>query len=177
MYDCFTRIKSFDAVTRFVDEAAKDPKVLAIKMTLYRVSPTSPIAQACAVPLKRAKRCRCLSSCRRDSTRKRISLGRAPWKKSALTSFMAWWVTKPTAKCVWWCARKPTASGDTVIFATGNYNVRTAGIYSDLGPVHMPGSHSRQDLTELFNLLTGYTRPQKFNHLLLAPTRIARAFH
>jgi polyphosphate kinase len=52
--------------------------------------------------------------------------------------------------------------------ATGNYNVRTAGIYSDLSLFTCKESFG-QDLTELFNLLTGYTRPQKFNHLHLAP--------
>lgn len=52
--------------------------------------------------------------------------------------------------------------------ATGNYNVRTAGIYSDLGLFTCREAFG-EDLTELFNLLTGYTRLQKFNHLLLAP--------
>jgi polyphosphate kinase len=52
--------------------------------------------------------------------------------------------------------------------ATGNYNARTAGVYSDLGLFTCRETFG-EDLTELFNLLTGYTRPQKFNHLLLAP--------
>ena len=52
--------------------------------------------------------------------------------------------------------------------ATGNYNVRTAGVYSDVGLFTCRDTFG-QDLTELFNLLTGYTRPQKFHHLLLAP--------
>jgi polyphosphate kinase len=52
--------------------------------------------------------------------------------------------------------------------ATGNYNVRTSGIYSDIGLFTCRETFA-EDLTELFNLLTGYTRPQKFHHLLLAP--------
>jgi len=53
--------------------------------------------------------------------------------------------------------------------ATGNYNVRTGGLYGDLGLFTSLDSFG-EDLTELFNLLTGYTRPHGFRHLLLAPT-------
>jgi polyphosphate kinase len=53
--------------------------------------------------------------------------------------------------------------------ATGNYNVRTAGIYGDLGLFTSRDSFG-EDLTQLFNLLTGYTRPRGFRHLLMAPT-------
>jgi len=59
--------------------------------------------------------------------------------------------------------------------ATGNYNARTAGIYSDLG-LFTCREPFGQDLTELFNLLTGYTRPQKFNHLILAPIALREHF-
>jgi polyphosphate kinase len=55
--------------------------------------------------------------------------------------------------------------------ATGNYNVRTGGIYSDLGLFTARESFG-EDLTELFNLLTGYTRPRDFHHLLVAPTEL-----
>jgi polyphosphate kinase len=53
--------------------------------------------------------------------------------------------------------------------ATGNYNVRTAGVYGDLGMFTCRESFG-EDLTELFNLLTGYTHPRGFNHLIVAPT-------
>jgi polyphosphate kinase len=53
--------------------------------------------------------------------------------------------------------------------ATGNYNVRTGGVYSDLGLFTSRDSFG-EDLTELFNLLSGYTRPRAFHHLLLAPS-------
>jgi polyphosphate kinase len=59
--------------------------------------------------------------------------------------------------------------------ATGNYNVRTAGIYSDVGLFTCRDTFG-EDLTELFNLLTGYTRPQKFHHLILAPVGLREYF-
>jgi polyphosphate kinase len=67
---------------------------------------------------------------------------------------------------------------DTVrilILATGNYNVRTAGIYSDIG-LFTSRRPFGEDLTQLFNLLTGYTRPTGFHHLILAPSAMRDAF-
>src|SRR5262249_54644323 len=58
--------------------------------------------------------------------------------------------------------------------ATGNYNARTGGIYEDLGLFTCRETFG-EDLTELFNLLTGYTRPLRFNHLLVAPTGLRDA--
>jgi polyphosphate kinase len=58
--------------------------------------------------------------------------------------------------------------------ATGNYNARTGGIYSDLGLFTCREAFG-EDLTEIFNLLTGYTRPVRFNHLLVAPTGLREA--
>jgi polyphosphate kinase len=59
--------------------------------------------------------------------------------------------------------------------STGNYNVRTSAVYSDLGVFTSRDSFG-EDLTELFNLLTGYTRPQKFRHLALAPVGLRDHF-
>ena len=59
--------------------------------------------------------------------------------------------------------------------ATGNYNVRTGGIYGDFGLFTCRESLG-EDVTELFNMLTGYTRPRRFRHLLVAPTGLREGF-
>jgi polyphosphate kinase len=57
--------------------------------------------------------------------------------------------------------------------ATGNYNVRTGGIYGDFG-LFTAHEEMGEDVSELFNMLTGYTRPRGFHHLLVAPTDLRR---
>jgi polyphosphate kinase len=59
--------------------------------------------------------------------------------------------------------------------ATGNYNVRTGGIYGDFGLFTCRESFG-EDVTELFNMLTGYTRPRRFRHLLVAPSSLRDGF-
>jgi polyphosphate kinase len=165
----FHPYESFDAVTRFVEEAALDHKVLAIKMTLYRVSRTSPIAQALGRAAEAGKEVSVLVELQaRFDEEANISWARALEKVAA---HVVYGLVGYKTHCKACLVVRQDVDGIRRYchLATGNYNVRTAGIYSDVGMFTCRESFG-QDLTELFNLLTGYTRPQKFNHLLLAPT-------
>ena len=129
-----TRTTRFDASPASCSEAAVDPEVLAIKMTLYRVSPASPIAQRPArAPPRTARRSRCWSSCRRASTRRRISAGPARWRRSAPTSSTGWSGFKTHCKACLVVRQETDGIRRYCHLATGNYNVRTAGVYTDLG--------------------------------------------
>jgi polyphosphate kinase len=164
----FHPYESFDAVTRFVEEAAKDPKVLAIKMTLYRVSPASPIAQALTKAAEAGKEVSVLVELQaRFDEEANITWARALEEVGA---HVVYGLVGYKTHCKACLIVRQEADGIRRYchLATGNYNVRTAGIYSDLSLFTCKESFG-QDLTELFNLLTGYTRPQKFNHLHLAP--------
>jgi polyphosphate kinase len=171
----FHPYQSFDAVTRFVEEAAKDPKVLAIKMTLYRVSPASPIAQALTRAAEAGKEVSVLVELQaRFDEEANITWARALEEVGA---HVVYGLVGYKTHCKACLVVRQEADGIRRYchLATGNYNVRTAAVYSDVGLFTCSESFA-QDLTELFNLLTGYTRPQKFNHLLLAPLGLRECF-
>lgn len=171
----FHPYQSFDAVTRFVDEAALDPKVLAIKMTLYRVSPTSPIALALRRAAEAGKEVSVLVELQaRFDEEANITWARALEEVGA---HVVYGMVGYKTHCKICLVVRQEADGIRRYchLATGNYNARTAGVYSDLGLFTCRESFA-QDLTELFNLLTGYTRPQKFNHILLAPLGLREHF-
>jgi polyphosphate kinase len=161
--------QSFDVVTRFVHEAATDPRVLAISMTLYRVSPTSPIAKALTLAAESGKEVAVLVELQaRFDEEANIGWARALEEVGAhvVYGLMGY---KTHAKACLVVRRDPDGIRRYCHLATGNYNVRTGGIYSDLGLFTCRETFG-EDLTELFNLLTGYTRPLAFHHLLVAPT-------
>jgi polyphosphate kinase len=160
---------SFDAVTRFVHEAAIDPKVLAIKMTLYRVSAASPIAQALRLAAERGKEVAVLVELQaRFDEEANIRWARA---LEAVGAHVVYGLVGYKTHCKACLVVRQESDGIRRYchLATGNYNVRTAGVYGDLGMFTCRESFG-EDLTELFNLLTGYTHPRRFNHLVVAPT-------
>lgn len=171
----FHPYQSFDVVTRFVEEAAKDSKVLAIKMTLYRVSAASPIAQALTRAAEAGKEVSVLVELQaRFDEEANITWARALEEVGA---HVVYGMVGYKTHCKICLVVRQEADGIRRYchLATGNYNARTAGIYSDLG-LFTCREPFGQDLTELFNLLTGYTRPQKFNHLILAPIALREHF-
>ena len=129
----FHPYQSFDAVTRFVDEAALDPKVLAIKMTLYRVSPTSPIAQSLRRAAEAGKEVSVLVELQaRFDEEANITWARALEEVGA---HVVYGMVGYKTHCKVCLVVRQEADGIRRYchLATGNYNVRTAGIYSDLG--------------------------------------------
>ena len=160
---------AFDAVTRFVREAAGDPKVLAIKMTLYRVSPASPIAHALRTAVENGKEVTVLVELQaRFDEEANIRWARTLEEVGAHVVYGRAGLKTHCKACL--VVRQETDGLRRYChLATGNYNVRTGGVYGDLGIFTCRDSFG-EDLTALFNLLTGYTRPRGFHHLLLAPT-------
>jgi len=160
---------TFDAVTRFVREAAVDPKVLAIKMTLYRVSPASPIAHALRTAVENGKEVTVLVELQaRFDEEANIRWARTLEEVGAHVVYGRAGLKTHCKACL--VVRQETDGLRRYChLATGNYNVRTGGVYGDLGLFTSRDSFG-EDLTALFNLLTGHTRPRRFHHLLLAPT-------
>src|SRR5262245_8860419 len=167
--------QSFDPVTHFVEEAAKDPKVLAIKMTLYRVAPNSPIAQALLRAAEAGKEVSVLVELQaRFDEEANITWARA---LEEVGVHVVYGLVGYKTHCKACLIVRQEADGIRRYchLSTGNYNARTSGVYSDIGLLTCRESFG-EDLTELFNLLTGYARPQSFHHLVLAPSGLREHF-
>jgi len=153
-------------VTRFVREAAVDPAVLAIKMTLYRVSPASPIAQALRTAVENGKEVTVLVELQaRFDEEANIGWARAFEQVGAhVVSGLPGFKTHCKACLV----VRQEVDGVRLYCHLATYNARTGGIYGDLGLFTSRGSFG-EDVNELFSHLNGRTRPPHFHHLLVAP--------
>jgi polyphosphate kinase len=165
----------FDVVTRFVREAALDPKVLAIKMTLYRVSAISPIAQALTLAAEQGKEVVVLVELQaRFDEAANIQWARA---LEAVGAHVVYGLPGYKTHCKACLIVRQEESGVRRYchLATGNYNAKTAGLYGDLG-LFTCNPNIGEDVTEVFNSITGYMRPRPLHHLLMAPLGLREAF-
>jgi polyphosphate kinase len=162
---------SFDtSVEAFIEEAARDPDVLAIKQTLYRTSAdVSGIMKALIRAAGEGKQVVCIVELKaRFDEEANIA-----WAQQLEDAgiHVAYGVVglKTHAKL---CLAVRREGGEIVRYAhigTGNYNRETAAIYEDLG-LFTADPQITSDVSEVFNLLTGYSRQQEFRPLLVAPT-------
>lgn len=160
--------QDFDYVHRFVTKAAEDPDVLAIKMTLYRTSSDSPIARALLAAARNGKEVAVLVELRARFNEE-ANIGWARRLEAAGAQVVYGLVGKKThCKATLVVRREPDGIRRYAHLSTGNYNHQTARFYTDLGLFTCEPAFG-EDLTHLFNLLTGYVPPPAFQRLLVAP--------
>ena len=167
--------ESFDPVVEFVRQAAVDPKVLAIKQTLYRVSSSSPIIKSLAEAAQNGKQVMVLVELKaRFDEENNIN-----WAKM---------LEKAGCHVIYGLVGLKTHSKITLVvrdeedgirrylhLATGNYNDITAKIYTDIG-LFTASETFGVDASEFFNTLSGFSEPPEWRRLIPAPTKMKKYF-
>jgi len=164
---------SFDPVVRFVSQAADDPDVLAIKQTLYRTGQESAIVSALARAAENGKRVTALVELKaRFDEEKNIKWARNLEIAGASVLYgVAGYKTHAKACLV--VRREPEGIRRYLHLSTGNYNEKTAQLYSDIG-FFSSNEELASDLSAFFNVITGYSEPVSFNKIEIAPYGLKR---
>lgn len=158
-------------VQRFITQAAYDPAVLAIKMTLYRTSGDSPIVNALIAAAENGKQVAVLVELKaRFDEENNISWARK-LEKVGVHVVYGLVGLKTHTKIGMVVRREASGIRRYAHIGTGNYNPKTARIYTDLGLITCRDDIGA-DLTDLFNYLTGYSRQRSYRTLLIAPVNM-----
>ncbi|MEM9265997.1 MAG: polyphosphate kinase 1 [Cyanobacteria bacterium P01_F01_bin.13] len=160
---------SFTAtVQQFITQAAADPDVLTIKMTLYRTSGDSPIINALISAAENGKQVVALVELKaRFDEENNINWART-LEKAGVHVVYGLIGLKTHTKIALVVRKEHDGIRRYVHIGTGNYNPKTARIYTDLGLLSC-SEELGADLTDLFNFLTGYSRQKAYRQLLIAP--------
>ena len=162
---------SFMPVVEFLREAANDPDVLAIKQTLYRVNPKSSIVDALMEARVNGKQVAVLVELKaRFDEENNIEWARKLEDEGVHVVYGVRGL-KTHAKVCLIVRREPEGIRRYVHLGTGNYNVVTSRIYTDVSYFTCDPTISR-DVADLFNSLTGYSRKNIYSKLLVAPTTL-----
>ena len=159
---------SFDPVVDFVRQAAKDPDVLAIKQTLYRVSGHSPIIAALAQAAENGKQVSVLVELKARFDEENNIVWAKMLEKAGCHVIYGLVGLKTHSKITLVVRREETGIRRYVHLATGNYNDSTAKLYTDCG-IFTCDEHFGEDATAVFNMLSGYSEPKRWNRLIVAP--------
>ena len=165
-YDSFV-----SSVERFVEQAVNDPNVLAIKQTVYRTSDDSPLVPALIRAAERGKQAVCLVEVKaRFDERANIQWGRA-LEEAGVHVVYGLPSLKTHAKCILVVRREGDGVRHYLHVGTGNYNAKTARLYTDFGLLTCD-ERVAADVADMFNFLTGFARPQGYRSVLVAPAHM-----
>jgi polyphosphate kinase len=167
--------ESFDPVVQFVQQAANDPNVLAIKQTLYRTSGNSPVVGALVDAAENGKQVAALIELKaRFDEENNIHWARM-LERVGVHVVYGLAGLKTHAKVTLVVRDEPDGIRRYMHFGTGNYNDRTARIYTDLS-LFTCRADLGADATQLFNALTGFSKADSYEQLLVAPFGLRTGF-
>lgn len=162
---------SFSPVVDFLNAAAWDPQVLAIKQTLYRVGHNSPVVEALLEASERGKQVAVLVELKaRFDEESNISWARK-LEQAGVHVVYGLVGLKTHSKIGMVVRQEADGIRRYIHLATGNYNTVTSNIYEDIG-IFTCDEALGEDATDLFNFLTGYSTQQDYRKLLVAPLNL-----
>jgi polyphosphate kinase len=166
---------SFTPVVDFIKQAARDPDVLAIKSTLYRVGSSSPIVNYLIEAAERGKQVAVLVELKARFDEENNIFWARELEKVGVHVVYGLLGLKTHAKITLVVRREFDGVNRYVHLSTGNYNTATAKIYTDLG-LFTTNKDISTDATDIFNYLTGYSKQTDFKKLIVAPINMREKF-
>jgi polyphosphate kinase len=160
--------ESFTGVVNFIERAADDPQVLAIKQTLYRTSGGSPIIRALERAAQNGKQVTALVELKARFDEENNIVWARSLEHAGVHVVYGVVGLKTHCKASLVVRREADGIRRYVHLSTGNYNPTTARIYTDLG-LFTAKSEFGEDTSELFNLLTGYSQGRRWRKFRVAP--------
>ena len=167
--------QTFDPVVNFVRAASKDPEVLAIKQTLYRVSGNSPIIAALAAAADNGKQVSVLVELKARFDEENNILWAKKLEQAGCHVIYGLLGLKTHSKITLVVRRGGDGIRRYVHLGTGNYNDSTAKLYTDCGLMTC-NPLVGEDATAVFNMLSGYSEPLSWNRLAVAPIWLRNHF-
>lgn len=167
--------ESFNTVVNFVNQAAEDKDVLAIKQTLYRVSGNSPIIDALIKAAENGKQVTVLVELKARFDEENNIIWAKKLEKAGCHVIYGVAGLKTHCKVLLVVRKEDGGIRRYLHLGTGNYNDTTAKLYTDIGFFTCRETFG-MDASSLFNTLTGYSKPPEYNKLIVAPNRMRSFF-
>jgi polyphosphate kinase len=164
--------ESFGSVVQFIEQAAEDPQVLAIKQTLYRTADDNPILNALARAAENGKQVTALVEIQARLDEENNIVKARALQKAGVHVVFGMVGLKTHCKAALVVRREHDGIRRYVHLGTGNYNPITARVYTDLGLFTCMPDFG-EDASALFNLLTGYSQGHDWKKLVIAPYHLA----